>query len=234
VVAEGDGVGMLFRVRGTQKGNFFGIAPTGKTIDINELGIFRLADGKITAAWFMADELGLLQQLGARLPARRDGQRIVPPVTGAGDDPDALLARLKSTAAATAPDRYRIMVVSAKGSAPAAERTPDFRQTRVGFQHLRDYGNAKGVGAETITVALPDRHDRIDEVLAEGATVWMRFEVAGSHGGKLYGLPPTGQRVEVPEVGIFRFADGKWKEAWYFADELGLLLQIGAVDQVLG
>jgi hypothetical protein len=31
-----------------------------------------------------------------------------------------------------------------------------------------------------------------------------------------------------------RFADGKWKEAWYFADELGLLLQLDAVDAVLG
>ena len=29
-----------------------------------------------------------------------------------------------------------------------------------------------------------------------------------------------------------RFADGKWKEAWYFADELGLLLQLGAVDML--
>jgi len=127
------------------------------------------------------------------------------------------------------------MVVRSKGSGPsAADRAADFRQTRVGFQHLRDYGNAKGVGNETITAALPGRRDRIDDVLAEGETVWMRFRVAGTHGGKLYGLGPTGKPVEVPEVGIMRFADGKWKEAWYFADELGLLLQLDAVDAVLG
>jgi predicted ester cyclase len=234
IIAEGDRVGMLFRVRGTQRGNFFGIAPTNKTIDIHELGIFHLADGKITEAWFMADELGLLQQLGARLPARKDGQRIVPPVTGAGDDPDALLAQLKAKSTSGAQERNRIMVVSSKGSAPAAsDRAADFRQTRVGFQHLRDYGNAKGVGSETITAALPGRRDRIDEVYAEGEKVWMRFRVAGTHGGKLYGLPATGKQVEVPEVGIFRFADGKWKEAWYFADELGLLLQLDAVDKML-
>jgi predicted ester cyclase len=234
IVADGDRVGMLFRVRGTHKGNLFGIAPTNKPIDIHELGIFRLADGKITEAWFMADELGLLQQLGARIPARKDGQHIVPPVTGGGEDADRLLVQLEAKSS-TAQDRNRIMVVRSKGSAPAAsERAADFRQTRVGFQHLRDYGNAKGVGKETITAALPGRRDRIDEVLAEGDEVWMRFRVAGMHGGRLYGLAPTQKAVEVPEVGITRFADGKWKEAWYFADELGLLLQLDAVDAVLG
>jgi predicted ester cyclase len=234
IVADGDRVGMLFRVRGTHKGNFFGIAPTEKPFDIHELGIFRLADGKITEAWFMADELGLLQQLGAKMPARKDGKRIVPPVTGGGEDPDQVLAQLEAKSS-TAQDRNRIVVVRSKGAAPAAsERAADFRQTRVGFQHLRDYGNAKGVGKETITAALPGRRDRIDDVLAEGETVWMRFRVAGTHGGKLYGLAPTGKPVEVPEVGIMRFADGKWKEAWYFADELGLLLQLDAVDAVLG
>ncbi len=234
IVADGDRVGMLFRVRGTHKGNFFGIAPTDKPFDIYELGLFRLADGKITEAWFMADELGLLQQLGARLPPRKDGKRIAPPVTGGGEDPDQLLAELREKSS-TAQDRNRIMVVGSKGSAPAAsDRASDFRQTRVGFQHLRDYGNAKGVGSETITAALPGRRDRVDDVLAERDEVWMRFRVAGTHGGRLYGLAPTGRRVEVPEVGRMRFVDGKWKEAWYFADELGLLLQLDAVDQVLG
>jgi predicted ester cyclase len=234
IVADGDRVGMLFRVRGTHKGNFFGIAPTDKPFDIHELGIFRLADGKITEAWFMADELGLLQQLGAKMPARKDGKRIVPPVTGGGEDPDRLLAMLKAKAS-SGQDRNRVMVVSSKGSAPAAsDRASDFKQTRVGFQHLRDYGNAKGVGSETITAALPGRRDRIDEMLAEGDEVWMRFRVAGTHGGKLYGLAPTQKPVEVPEVGRMRFADGKWKEAWYFADELGLLLQLDAVDTVMG
>ena len=129
----------------------------------------------------------------------------------------------------------RLMVVRSKGSGPAAsERASDFKQTRVGFQHLRDYGNAKGVGSETITAALPGRRDRVDDVLAEGDAVWMRFRVAGAHCGRLYGIAPTGKPVEVPEVGRMRFADGKWKEAWYFADELGLLLQLEAVDAVLG
>ena len=38
-------------------------------------------------------------------------------------------------------------------------------------------------------------------------------------------------RASIDEAVI---VDGKWKEAWYFADELGLLLQLDAVDAVLG
>jgi predicted ester cyclase len=231
VVAEGDMVGMLFKVRGTHKGNFNGIAPTGKTIDVHELGIFRLANDQIIEAWFLGDDAGLLMQLGAKLPPRKDGQSIVPPITGADDDPDTVLRRLEAAPLATVEDRNRLAVARSKGSGPpAGDRAPDFRVTRVGFQHLRDYGNAKGVGKETITSALPNRRDLIDGFIAEGEQVWMRFKVSGTHGGNLYGLPPTGRRVEVPEVAIVRIVDGKWKQAWYFADELGLLLQIGHAD----
>ena len=82
MVAEGDMVGMLFRVKATHQANFNGIPATGKKIDVYEAGVFRLADGKITEAWFMADEAGLLKQLGAKLPARKDGKLVAPPVTG--------------------------------------------------------------------------------------------------------------------------------------------------------
>jgi hypothetical protein len=36
--------------------------------------------------------------------------------------------------------------------------------------------------------------------------------------------------VDVTEVGVMRVVDGKWKQAWYFGDELGLLLQLGFLD----
>ena len=234
IIAEGDMVGMLFKVRGTHKGNFYGIAPTGKTIDVYELGIFRLANDRITEAWFLGDDAGLLMQLGAKLPPRKDSQLVVPPVTGEGEDPDAAVRRLEASALASAQDKNRLMVARSKGSAPSpSDRAGDFRQTRFGFQHLRGHGNARGVGKETITSALPDRRDRIDGFIAEGDAVWMRFKVAGTHGGNLYGLPATGARVEVPEVGIMRIVDGKWKEAWYFADELGLLLQLGNANMLV-
>jgi len=233
MIAEGDQVGMLFRVTGTHRGDFYGIAPTGKAVNVYEAGIFRIADGKIVESWFMADEAGLLKQLGAQLPSRKDGKRVAPPVTGLGEDPDAVVRRLEAGPLATPEDRNRLIVARSKGSAPApGDRTPDFRGARAGFQHLRDYGVAKGVGDQTITVALPDRRDRIDGFIAEGENVWMRFKVAGTHGGNLYGMAPTGIQVEAPEIGIMRLVDGKWKQTWYFGDELGLMLQLGALHML--
>ena len=62
--------------------------------------------------------------------------------------------------------------------------------------------------------------------------LWMQFRVAGTQKGNLYGHPPTGRRIEVPEVGIVHFTDGKWKDGWYFGDELGLMLQLDALHML--
>src|SRR5712691_2274450 len=118
MIADGDMVGMLFKVRGTHKGNFYGIEPTGRQIDVYELGIFRLANEQITEAWFLGDDAGMLMQLGTKLPPRKDGQRIVQPETGAGEDPDAVVARLQAAPLTTAEARNKLMVARSKGAAP--------------------------------------------------------------------------------------------------------------------
>jgi hypothetical protein len=38
----------------------------------------------------------------------------------------------------------------------------------------------------------------------------------------------------VTEIGVMRIADGKWKESWYFGDELGLLLQLDILQVLRG
>ena len=233
VIAEGDKVGLLFRLTGTHRANLFGIPPTGRKIDIYEAAILRIANGRIIEGWFMADEAGLLKQIGAKLPARKDGSVIVPPVTHGGEDPDDVLKRLQATPATTPEDRHRLIVAQSKSSNPPKDyRAADYKQRRQGFQHLRDYGNANAVGHERPTLALPDRKDRIDGFIAEGDKVWMQFRIAGTHKANLYGFPPTGKRVEIPEIGIARFVNGKWQEGWYFGDELGLMLQLGALHML--
>lgn len=46
-IAEGDTVAATLRVTGTHHGNFYGIAATGKDIDIATGAILRIEDGKI-------------------------------------------------------------------------------------------------------------------------------------------------------------------------------------------
>lgn len=65
IVAEGDKVVIRFTSTGTQRGEFAGIAPTGKKVSIQEVAIFRLANGKIVEQWGVPDLHGLLNQLNA-------------------------------------------------------------------------------------------------------------------------------------------------------------------------
>ena len=235
IIAEDDRVGLLFRLTGTHRGNFFGIEATGKTIDIYEVGIYRVAEGQVTEAWFMADEAGALRQLGASLPARKDGLRIAPPITDEGETGDAVLARLLANPAVTPEARHTLAVARSKSSAPSkTDRSPEHKQHRQGLQHMRNYGIKHNTAEFTPTRAFPDRKDHITAMLAEGDKVWMRFNLRGTHSASFYGFPPTGRRVEMPEIGIMRFADGKWIESWYFGDELGILLQLGALNMLAG
>ena len=50
-VAEGDSVTTRKIIRATHKGEWMGVAPTGKSIVINVIDIIRLKDGKYTEHW---------------------------------------------------------------------------------------------------------------------------------------------------------------------------------------
>jgi steroid delta-isomerase-like uncharacterized protein len=65
IVAEGDRVVTRFRSRGTQKGEFEGIPPTGRTVEVSEVAIFRLENGRIAEQWGFPDAMGLMRQLTA-------------------------------------------------------------------------------------------------------------------------------------------------------------------------
>jgi ketosteroid isomerase-like protein len=60
---EGDFVVTRCTITGTHTGDFFGIAPTGKRISMNQVVYYRLHAGKVIEIWGINDELGLLHQL---------------------------------------------------------------------------------------------------------------------------------------------------------------------------
>jgi predicted ester cyclase len=78
--------------------------------------------------------------------------------------------------------------------------------------------------------AFPDRTDRIVRLVADGEKVWTQFNLHGTQTKSFYDVPPTNKRCVVSEIGIGRFRGDEWVEGWYFADELGLLLQLNALD----
>jgi steroid delta-isomerase-like uncharacterized protein len=63
VVSE-DAVAARVTLSGTHRGDFFGIAPTGKRFEVTQTNIERFRDGKIVEHFRNTDELLLLRQLG--------------------------------------------------------------------------------------------------------------------------------------------------------------------------
>ena len=236
MIADGDMVGMRFRVQGTHEGNFFGIPATGRTIDIQEVGAFRLEDGKIVEGWFMADEVELMKQLGVGLPARQDGKRIVPVPATESRPGQATLEEILAQPVDSQTYRSKVVVSAYKSEFPPPGVLPDRpgrpydEYLRGGFKHLVDYGNANGLGDQNIGQAFPDRQDKVDFVLAEGDNVWIQFRLSGTNTNSLYGIPPTNGPIEAAEVGIMGFDGDRWATGWFFGDDLGMALQLGVPD----
>src|SRR5918994_3852294 len=65
-VAEGDKVVTRYTASGTHQGEFFGVAPTGKRIEMSGIQIDRFSEnGKMVEEWPEYDLLGAMKQMGA-------------------------------------------------------------------------------------------------------------------------------------------------------------------------
>lgn len=64
---SGDIIFRRWRVTGTHQGEFRGIPPTGRRLDITGVDIERFEDGLIVEHWSYTDGLEILRQLGVEL-----------------------------------------------------------------------------------------------------------------------------------------------------------------------
>jgi steroid delta-isomerase-like uncharacterized protein len=64
-VVDDDHVVVAYTLSGTHKGEFNGVEPTGKRIEINGIQIGRFENGQIVERWGSSDELGIMKQIGA-------------------------------------------------------------------------------------------------------------------------------------------------------------------------
>jgi predicted ester cyclase len=64
MVAEGEKVLVRLTIRGTQRGELMGIAPTGRAVEVGVMDLFHVRNGKLIEHWALFDNLGMLKQLG--------------------------------------------------------------------------------------------------------------------------------------------------------------------------
>jgi steroid delta-isomerase-like uncharacterized protein len=78
--------------------------------------------------------------------------------------------------------------------------------------------------------AFPDLIYTVDDIVADGDRVAVRWTWRGTHQHAFRGMAPTGKPVTSTGLGIFQVTSGKVARAWIETDRLGFLQAIGAVS----
>jgi uncharacterized protein len=65
IITEGEMSTIRMTFRGTQTGEFYGVPPSNKPVEVTSIGIDRVVNGKITEGWGELNMLGMMQQMGA-------------------------------------------------------------------------------------------------------------------------------------------------------------------------
>ena len=80
-----------------------------------------------------------------------------------------------------------------------------------------------------ISASFPDHHHEVEDIIAEGDRVVAHVTLTATHGGPFMGIPPTGRRIAVTEIHIYRLTDGKAVEHRVGRDDLGAMRQLGVI-----
>lgn len=75
----------------------------------------------------------------------------------------------------------------------------------------------------------PDIQWTLEEMVAEGDKVAARFIMRGTHQGEFFGVSPSGKKIVVQAMNLYRISGGKFVEEYGQPDMLSLLQQIGAI-----
>ena len=93
--------------------------------------------------------------------------------------------------------------------------------------HFRAHGLPPGCSADAeglkrtallFHAGLQECRNEIEDVIAQDDRVAVRYTTRALHGGTLFGIPPSGRRVTLTGIEIYRVQYGKVAEMWSEAD----------------
>ena len=202
-VAEGDKVVTRWRFTGTHQAEIMGLAPTGKQTTISGVLIDRIVEGKIVEEWEEYDTLGMMQQLGAMPQATEANKALLRRVIEEGFNKHdlALLGEIYADC----------------------------------VWYGSDTGELKGEALQrylaSILAGFPNIRYTIEDLVAEGDKVVIRWSCTGSHQGEFMGLAPTGKQFTTSGTDTYRIVEGKIVEYRGQWDAQGFFRQLGALPQ---
>ena len=218
-VVEGDKAVDHIASTGTHLGTFMGVAPTGIRISTSAIVLSLLnAEGQIAARWQRFGAAQLLQQLGV-IPGWEEPPPVppIPVVAGGRETSVEENKRLMTSQLAIWNDGDYDL---ADELFHPASITPDAPQLPVGPEGCKQV-------ARVFRDAFPDFHMTVEDVVAEQNLVVCRFRQTGTHQGELFGIAPTGKRVDFGEMAICQLAGGQIVSTWFQTDMLALMSQLG-------
>jgi predicted ester cyclase len=226
VAAQGEYVAVGWRGEGVHGGEYLGIAPTGTSVVIEGINIYRFECGQIVESWSETDAVALREQLLSPDEATPEGVTMAPDsgVATPTDCPTSTEEQNQATA-----ERWFAEVWSQQQYDSIAELiTEDFvNRWRVGsFTSGADEFQAR---LESFHAAISGL--RIDPVLvfADGDLVAIRWVGSGTHTGTFLDVEPTGGPLEWYGSSIFRFECGRIAEHWVETD---LAIRVGSVPDL--
>ena len=74
-----------------------------------------------------------------------------------------------------------------------------------------------------------DQQFTLEDVIAEGDRVVVRWTTKATQLGEFLGIPATGKNYKIPGIDIYRMKDGKLAEHWHVIDMLSMLQQLGVI-----
>jgi len=79
-----------------------------------------------------------------------------------------------------------------------------------------------------LTSGVSDLKVTLEDMVAEGDKVAVRWKGSSKHTGEFMGMPPTGKQLAITGISIIRIEGGKIVEEWGEMDMMGLMQQLGA------
>lgn len=223
LVTEGDKIAALLFWRGTHLGDFNGISPTGKKVQVMSIGIDRIVDGKIVEGWGEVDMLDLQQQLGLVRPYKGSLSH-----QDQTDEEQEVQSPPLRPAVHTGPSENKTIALRFLETL----YNGDLREARALMapayvEHNPYWGTISATRTLQLTKmqrnALPDLHYTHDPslLLGEREYVAVRGFLVGTHtGADLMGTKASGKKADWTGIEILHVLDGKIAQRWQCQDIL--------------
>ena len=92
-------------------------------------------------------------------------------------------------------------------------------QSKSGYAEFAEY-------VDFIERAFRDFTNEIEELISEGDRAFARLTYRGTHRGEIFGITPTGRRIQYAGAAVFSFRGDKIAEVWALGDIYNLISQL--------